>query len=307
MEGPYRDLGNGFARLTGPEGARRGPTNISCVEDALIELLRNARDADARNIYVASVLRRRRFRTLTVIDDGHGIPDSHADLIFEPGVTTRHLNPTRDPADPTGAPHGAGLSLYHIRNLATQAEVRSNARPTSITATFDTRTLPERSLQSRTRPSRTNLLATLAAFVERTSRNALTSVNLYYGPPAKTLTRLLYNRIIQTNLGLDGIVEVADRLGLGVSRRTVQRIMRGEIPAAGRISGVGEGVVSGGERRSKEGALLRAGGEDLARITDILKEMAAASYLDIEDVKFEARPGEILLRARVHEPEDVYE
>ena len=93
MEGPYRDLGAGFARLTGVEGARRGPSRISYVEDALLELLRNSRDAGATRIYVASTLKNKRYRTLTVIDDGHGIPESHRNLILEPGVTTRHLNP----------------------------------------------------------------------------------------------------------------------------------------------------------------------------------------------------------------------
>ena len=56
MEGPYRDLGAGFARLTGVEGARRGPSRITHVEDALLELARNSRDAEAQNINVASTL-----------------------------------------------------------------------------------------------------------------------------------------------------------------------------------------------------------------------------------------------------------
>ena len=101
MEGPYRDLGSGFARLTGPEGARRNPSRLRYVEDALVELLRNARDAGATTIFVASTLKSRRYRVLTVIDDGGGIPETHTDLIFEPGVTSRHLRPV---ADRAGAP-----------------------------------------------------------------------------------------------------------------------------------------------------------------------------------------------------------
>lgn len=306
MEGPYRDLGGGFARLTGIEGARRGPSRISCVEDALLELLRNARDAGAGNVFVASVLRRRRFRTLTVIDDGHGIPAAYADLVFEPGVTTRHLNPTVDPLDPTSEPHGAGLSLHHIKRLATSAEVRSPSDPTSVTATFDTRTLPERSLQSRTRPSRTNLLATLATFVDAARRTR--PLNLYHGSPASVLARLIDNRIIHPGLGLEETWARAEELGVGVSRKTVQRIRGGEVPAAGRISGREVATRrSPGGSRSGEGAVLRVGDEELARIADILRGTAAASYLDIEDLRFEARPGEIVLRARVHEPEDLYD
>lgn len=277
------------------------------MEDALIELLRNARDAEARNIYVASILRRRRFRTLTVIDDGHGIPAPYTDLIFEPGVTTRHLYPTQEPTDPTAPPHGAGLALHHIRKLALKTGVLSAASPTSITATFDTQALPERSLQSRTRPSRTNLLATLASFVQATNSRRPTPINLYYGPPGKILSRLLDNRIILPGSSLDEMSERAEKLGLGISRRTLQRIRGGDVPAASRVHGVGEGSGNPSSTGKREGALLRAGDEELARIADILRGMAAASYLDMDDLRFEARPGEIVLRARVHEPEDAYE
>ena len=124
MEGPYRDLGAGFARLTGVEGARRGLSRITHVEDALLELARNARDAGASRIYVASILKEKRFRTLTVIDDGHGLPESHRDLILQPGVTTRHLDPVTYPGDP--ATHGAGLSLYQIQNNSLQTRVLSS-------------------------------------------------------------------------------------------------------------------------------------------------------------------------------------
>ncbi|HZY56506.1 MAG TPA: ATP-binding protein, partial [Rubrobacteraceae bacterium] len=119
MEGPYRDLGRGVARLMGAEGLRRSsPGRLRFVEDALFELLRNARDAGARNIYVASTLKARRYRTLTVIDDGHGIPETHKHLVFEPGVTTRHLDPVpysnrEDARHDDVLLHGAGLSLYH--------------------------------------------------------------------------------------------------------------------------------------------------------------------------------------------------
>ncbi len=170
MEGPYRDLGAGFARLTGVEGARRGPSRISHVEDALLELLRNARDAGATRIYVASTLKNKRYRTLTVIDDGHGIPDSHRDLILEPGVTTRHLEPVSHPEDPPAAPHGAGLSLYQIKSRSLATRVLSASKPTSIQTTFDTSILPERTLQSTTRPSKTNLRATLLDFTHATNR-----------------------------------------------------------------------------------------------------------------------------------------
>ena len=319
MDGPYRDLGAGFARLTGVEGARRGPSRITHVEDALAELLRNARDAGARNVLVASTLTRRRFRTLTVIDDGHGIPDAYADLVFDPGVTTRHLDPVVDlVVDPAGKPavraaphgttaHGAGLSLYHIRQVALAAEVLSLSRPTAIRATFDTQVLPERALQSETRPSKSNLRSVVQHFAGQLPPERRTDA--YYGPPARVLATLLHKHIIQTDNRTRGLAEVADRLGLGLSLRTVQRVLRGEVAPLGPVSAGegrevarrGRGAVGGG------GPVLALGEGEKAQIADILRRAARSGYLEIEDLKIEARPGEISLRARVYEPEEEYE
>ena len=312
MEGPYRDLGAGFARLTGLEGTRRGPSRITYVEDALLELLRNAREAGARGIYAASTLKDRRYRTLTVIDNGRGIPESHKALIFEPGVTTRHLNPVRSLDDPA-AIHGAGLSLYHIKNAALGAEVLCASSPTSIKITFDTYTLPERALQSATRPSRTNLRATVGTFAAET--NALSSqpspLRAYYGPPARVLATLLYNRIIRPCEGAAGLRELAEGLGIGVSLRTVQRILRGEVRpllAAERGGGGREpGTGAAGRGSAGEGPLLALGEEERRGIADILGRAARAGYLEVEDVRFKVRPGEIFFRARVYEPEEEYE
>jgi Histidine kinase-, DNA gyrase B-, and HSP90-like ATPase len=297
MEGPYRDLGSGFARLTGAEGSRRGPSPISCVEDALLELLRNARDAGAHNVFVASTLKRRRYRTLTVIDDGHGIPETHKALIFEPGVTTRHLNPVLD--DPT--PHGAGLSLYHIKNAALNASLTSTSSPTAIKATFDIRTLPERALQSTSRPSRTNLLATLQNFP---------TLNLYYASPARILATLLENHIIQRTRTTHGLHERASGLGLEMSLRTVQRVWRGEITPVGRVRGEGRSAGRGkGETGQGHdgGPVLALGEEERGGIADILRRAARASYLEVGELELRSRPGEISVRARVYEPEEEYE
>ncbi len=305
MEGPYRDLGAGFARLTGAEGARRGPPRIASVEDALLELLRNARDADAENVYVASILKRRRYRTLTVLDDGRGIPSSHTDLVFEAGVTTRHLNPIIDPGGSQSSPHGAGLSLYHIREAAAEAKVLSASNPTSIKVTFDTHVFPERTLQSASRPSRTNLLATLKDFA------AINPLNLFHGPPAPILATLLKNRIIHHNVTSEELRGRAWELGLEVSRRTVQRIRRGEIGAVGVVSAVrgGRGSVEGrGERRERgDGPLLRLGEREREEIEAILRRAARASYLEFEGIKLESRPGEIAIKGLLYEPEEEYE
>jgi hypothetical protein len=307
VEGPYRDLGAGFARLTGVEGARRGPSRITHIEDALLELARNARDAGAANIFVASTLKNRRYRTLTVIDDGHGIPKSHRDLILQPGVTTRHLNPVTEPGDPVV--HGAGLSLYQIKGHSLETKVLSTSSPTSIQATFDTNVLPERALQSTTRPSQSNLRATLQRFTATTNAHS-PRLHSYYGPPARILATLLHNRIILKQRDSSGLREMALGLGLDVSVRSVQRILRGEVLPVECVSG-GEGdEVVRGRRvvgRRDGGPVLELGEEESARIADILRRAARARYMEVEELRFESRPGEISLRARVYEPEEEYE
>jgi hypothetical protein len=309
MEGPYRDLGAGFARLTGVEGLRRSPRRLRFVEDALVELLRNARDAGARNVYVASSLRARRYRALTVIDDGCGIPETHKRLIFEPGVTTRHLRPVRDGA--AGAAHGGGLSLHHIKNAAVSAEVCSASSPTSLRVVFDTEFLPERSLQSSSRHSGSNLQATLAKFVQ-----APNAPRLYHASPARILARLLKNRIIHRIEGAgssEGMRQEAEALGLEVSSRTVQRILGGEVEAAGEVAEGGGGGRGGstsgraGGRRGGEGPILSVGEGELAVIGAVLRRAARASYLELSGLVVEKRPGEIVVKASVYEPEEEYE
>jgi hypothetical protein len=317
MEGPYRDLGAGFARLTGVEGARRGPSRISHVEDALLELLRNARDAGATHIFVASTLKNKRYRTLTVMDDGHGIPETHKDLILEPGVTTRHLDPVTHPEDPPAAPHGAGLSLYQIRSRSLDTRVLSTSNPTSIQTTFDTNTLPERALQSTTRPSNTNLRATLLSFTNSTNRQGYRQVKTlktYYGSPARILATLLHNRIIQPREDIEDVRKVAVGLGLDLSARSVRRVLRGEVRPEEAVSRKDEVAGSfvpwkhGVDYEGPEaGPELRLGEEERAGIADILRRAALAEYLEVEDLRFRSRPGEISIMARVYEPEEEYE
>ena len=322
MQGPYRDLGNGFARLLGAEGARRSPGRILYVEDALHELLRNSRDAGARNIYVASSLRARRYRTLVVLDDGQGIPETHRHLIFEPGVTTRHLDPIL-PGTEEDLPHGAGLSLYHVKNAALYAEVLSTTSPTAIKLVFDTHTLPEKTLQAGSRPSKTNLLATITRFAASPSIPSILQPRIYQASPASILARLLQNHIIQglvrdtqgDHSQAQGIREAALALGLEVSLRTVQRVVAGEVTAAKDISSSSGSAVRGGSRvgsrearsESPGGPILSIGNDDLAEIRGVLRRAAAASYLDLAGLDFDARPGEVIIRGRVYEPEEEYE
>lgn len=311
MEGPYRDLGSGFVRLTGTEGVRRSPSRINCVEDALRELLQNARDAGAENIYVSSSLRARRYRTLTILDDGHGIPETHKDIIFEPGVTTRHLSSAPAPSPNVAPKTGSGVSLFHIKNTAIEAEVLSTKGPTSIQATFDAHELPERVSQSRARTSGTNLRSTIQTFISETTTTP--PPNIHYGTPAAVLSTLTKNRIIPPNVNEpSGLKSVGDRLGLGVSLRTAQRIWRGEIASAGVVvsdsdSRISESKIGGGHPHMESEARLKLVSEEILEIATILGRAARTRYLEVGGIEVESRPGEIILRSRVYEPEEEYE
>lgn len=140
------DLGGGFVRLRTSEAERRqAAQDIRSSEDIVIELLRNARDAGSRNIYLAFG-REESTRTLIVIDDGDGIPASMHEKIFEPRVTskldTAHM-------DKWGM-HGRGMALYSVSVNALEAYVAGSLEGvgTSIVVRTDVSKLSEKADQS---------------------------------------------------------------------------------------------------------------------------------------------------------------
>lgn len=90
------DLGDGYFRLRASEAQRRqAQQDIRSCEDVVIEMLRNSRDAGAKNIFVATNSQEN-FRYILVIDDGQGVPRSHHKTIFEPYVTSKLDTMTTD-------------------------------------------------------------------------------------------------------------------------------------------------------------------------------------------------------------------
>ena len=118
------DLGDGFVRLRSAEAERRQAAHdIRSTEDIVIEMLRNARDAHAKSIFLA-VSREGQRRRLVMIDDGDGVPAAMHERIFEPRVTSKldsmHM-------DKWGI-HGRGMALYSIAvNAETARVVASDA------------------------------------------------------------------------------------------------------------------------------------------------------------------------------------
>lgn len=140
------DLGDGFVRLRSAEAERRQARHdIRCSEDIVIELLRNARDAHAKTIFLA-LNREADMRRIVMVDDGIGIPSSMRERIFEPRVTskldTMHL-------DKWGV-HGRGMALYSIRENTKKAYVQNSGddKGTALVVEADLEALPEKADQS---------------------------------------------------------------------------------------------------------------------------------------------------------------
>ncbi len=140
------NLGAGYVRLRVAEAERRqAKHDIRCIEDVVIEMLRNARDAGARRIYVASS-REGDKRTIVMLDDGQGIPANMHDKIFEARVTSKlesvHI-------DRWGV-HGRGMALFSVKENVESAEVVSSApgKGASIRIVSDATKLAERADQS---------------------------------------------------------------------------------------------------------------------------------------------------------------
>lgn len=140
------NLGAGYVRLRVAEAERRqAKHDIRCIEDVVIEMLRNARDAGARHIYVASS-REGDARTIVMLDDGAGIPQGMHDMVFEARVTSKlesvHI-------DRWGV-HGRGMALFSIKENVESATVVSSApgKGSAIKVVSNVDKLSERADQS---------------------------------------------------------------------------------------------------------------------------------------------------------------
>lgn len=140
------NLGEGYVRLRVSEAERRqAKQDVRCVEDVVTEMLRNARDAGARHVYVATG-REGDLRTTTVLDDGCGIPEDMHARVFEARVTSKLESVHMD----RWGIHGRGMALFSIRENAVSAEVMSSApgKGSSIRVVTNASELSERADQS---------------------------------------------------------------------------------------------------------------------------------------------------------------
>lgn len=251
------DFGDGFVRLRSSEAQKRqAKHDIRSSEDIVIEMLRNARDAHAQTIFLATSKKDDQ-RLITMIDDGDGVPVNMHEKIFEPRVTSKldtvHM-------DKWGV-HGRGMALYSIAENSTNAYIAASDKGlgSSIVVETNTRELSEKTDQS-TFPIAAISESNTLSF--RGPRNILRTAcefafahrkecKVYLGSPAE-IAATLYEFGTQTpsqseRMFCDDItvVSVAERLGrandpvefaeiaqgigLQLSERTARRILDGDL------------------------------------------------------------------------------
>lgn len=239
-------LGSGFVRLRVAEAERRqAKHDIQCVEDAVIEMLRNARDAGCERIFVASS-REGDIRSILMVDDGAGIPQEMHDLIFDARVTTK-LDTMR--MDAWGV-HGRGMALYSIKENANAARVMWSEVGTgsALEVIFDTRETRERAEQSawpsvqfeqgkRVVRGPRNIVRACVEFALESEGEC----RVYYGSPSEvvaTMRALSRHDALEHSspiamfsyaMSAREVRKKAEVLGFSLSERTAHRIASGQI------------------------------------------------------------------------------
>lgn len=252
------DFGDGFVRLRSAEAERRqAKHDIRSVEDIVIEMLRNARDAHAHSIYVATG-REGDTRKLVMLDDGDGVPEHMRERIFEARVTSKLDTVHMD----TWGVHGRGMALYAIKENAKTACIRETlvGGGSSFVVETDATKLSEKTDQS-TRPQFVRSAATGTVTV-RGPRNIVrtatefayidrATVQVYIGSAIEIAATLwAFGRSVLSKATLafcndpselpvlkrlavagtpEEFAEIAASLGLQLSSRSARRIMDGQI------------------------------------------------------------------------------
>jgi hypothetical protein len=251
-------LGDGFVRLKVSEAERRqAKHDIRSFEDVVVELLRNSRDAHARRIYVANS-REGDMRTLTVIDDGVGVPASMHERVFEPRVTSKLETMVMD----RWGVHGRGMALFSVRSNVVEARLAASEahKGSALVIVSDPSKLAEKADQSkwptverdpetgrlRVRTGPHNIVRRVVDFaVEHPD------LELYLGTP----TEIVASMVAHARGRLDArqllfcddprdlpvwlrpavagdaaeLVALCDGIGLTISERTAHRVLGGEL------------------------------------------------------------------------------
>lgn len=251
------NLGEGYVRLKLSEAERRqAKHDIRSVEDIVVELLRNARDAHAQRIFLATS-RDGEDRVITVIDDGIGIPASLQEAVFEPRVTSKLETMVMD----RWGVHGRGMALFSIRSNSTEARIAASGphRGAAVHTAVHVPDLSEKADQStwpvveRVEGGEHVVSRGPHNIIRRTVEFALETpgVDVYIGSPTEVLSTLVMLSRFEVDeselLFCDDLARLpvwqrpgaagdagelaatAEEIGLTLSERTAHRVLAGEV------------------------------------------------------------------------------
>ncbi|MDO5329528.1 MAG: ATP-binding protein [Coriobacteriia bacterium] len=329
-----RDLGDGFFKLRASEAQRRqAKQDIRCNEDIIVEMLRNSRDAGAKNIFVATHTQDNT-RHIIIIDDGGGVPKTHYETIFEPYVTSK-LNTLIE--DKWGV-HGRGMALYSIKLNANESRVINSGTGCGTSIYVKTIHFNEKTDQS-TFPSfyvndnstmlvrgPKNILRIVAEFAIENRKQ----VNVYIGSPAE-IASTIYNlseksdkvfsepdeftkltELLSYSSDPREFREYAAEIGLVISERTARRIMDGEVgPQKNMLARIAEVGISAKDNKKQinkdildihnpiyKKPKVKLSDEDkselVEKVKDAFKEIGEKYYLDTDiSPKLSIRKGKL--------------
>lgn len=252
------NLGDGYVKLRVSEAERRqAKHDIQSVEDIVIEMLRNARDAGADRIYIATS-KEEGVRTLLFLDNGSGVPANMRERIFDARVTSKLETMKMD----RWGVHGRGMALFSIKQNVRSAEVLTSGPGLGsvFRVVVDCSVLKERVDQSTWPQAEKNdeglFVCTRGPHnIVRTScefaLEELRGCDVYLGTPTE-IASTLYNQArhdldassllflddesglpVVSRLGFatdaSDFIQIASSLGIDISERTAHRILAGSI------------------------------------------------------------------------------
>ena len=319
------DLGNGYVRLKISEAERRQALqDINCVEDIIVELLRNSRDSGSKNIFIGTKRLEDKNRIIHFIDDGAGIPSSLKDLIFEARVTSKLDNGKKD----SYGFHGRGMALFSIKLNVNDIRLSFSDRSkgASFYLDIDLDKVPEKKDQSiipqiikmdedvNIVGGVNNIIKTIIEFQLQNK-----DMNFFYGTPTQVLITMreilkkdksqglypsfddwekLINFIDQNDIKITEIpvltdnnnlmCEIAEKIfNMSISRRGIQRVMYNEIKplAPLKLDLLNYTIIDDGpESQGKSGAGSGKNGKNSERIK-LYDESKLASRFKDEEIR----------------------
>jgi len=263
------DLGNGYIKLKISEAERRQALqDIHTVEDIIIELLRNSRDASSKNILIGTKKIGETRRVIYCIDDGDGIPPKFHNLIFQARVTSKLDDGIKD----SYGFHGRGMALFSMKLTADEVRITfsDHLKGSSIYIDVNLEIIPEKKDQALLpqlidndgKPCLSggvnNIIKVIMEFALQNN-----DINFYYGTPSQIIATMrqlsfkknnqkdspkfnhwdeFYNFIMENKTVITNFPSLTDNynildeitkkiFNMDISQRNLQRIIYNEINA----------------------------------------------------------------------------